>query len=95
MKEHTKIEDSQKHIFLTEQNTKSNNRKVQSSVKYKAKNGRCYMCGRFEHYINECSKYNRYKNNKYNKHTKPRRTRYKNSKKGPCKDSFKYTKRNN
>ena len=43
MKEHTKIEDSQKHIFLAEQNTKSNNRKVQSSVKYKAKNGRCYM----------------------------------------------------
>jgi len=37
MKEHTKIEDSQKHIFLAEQNTKSNNRKVQSSVKYKAK----------------------------------------------------------
>jgi len=95
MKEHTKIEDSQKHIFLTEQNTKSNNRKVKSSVKYKAKNERCYMCGRFGHYINECSKYNRYKNNKYNKHTKPRRIRYKNSKKGPRKDSFKYKKRNN
>ena len=97
MKEHTKIEDSQKHIFLTEQNTKSKNRKVQSSIKYKAKNGRCYMCGRFGHYINECSKYKRYKNNKYNKHTKPRRTRtrYKNSKKGPRKDSFKYKKRNN
>ena len=52
-------------------------------------------CGRFGHYINECSKYYRYKNNKYNKHTKPRRTRYKNSKKGPRKDSFKYKKRNN
>ncbi|KAG4083508.1 hypothetical protein H8356DRAFT_1381017 [Neocallimastix lanati (nom. inval.)] len=46
MKEHTKIENSQKHIFLTE--------KVQSSVKYKAKSGKCYMCGRFGHYINEC-----------------------------------------
>ena len=95
MKEHTKIEDSQKHIFLTEQNTKSNNRKVQSSVKYKAKKGRCYMCGRFGHYINECSKYNRYKNNKYNIYTKPRRTRYKISKKDPRKDSFKYKKCNN
>ena len=44
MKEHTKIEDSQKHIFLAEQNTKSNNRKVQSSVKYKAKKKEDVTC---------------------------------------------------
>ena len=89
MKEHTKIENSQKHIFLTEKNSKSNNRKVQSSVKYKAKSGKCYMCGRFGHYINECSKYiTDIKIINIIIHTKPRRTKYINSKKGPSTQRF-------
>ncbi|KAL6613365.1 hypothetical protein U3516DRAFT_750647 [Neocallimastix sp. 'constans'] len=37
MKEHSKIEDSQKHIFLTEQNIKSNNKKEQEPVKHNVK----------------------------------------------------------
>ena len=52
------------------------------------------MCGRFGHYINECSKYiTDIKIINIIIHTKPRRTKYINSKKGPLKDSFKYKKR--